>query len=185
MQAREIQRLQGTPRSQQHSSPMAASQPVLASLLHAFFTLMRTCLVWRNSATVSTLIPHKHFHHNRIFLGFPILRRYISLLWLFHAIVHHFTPCFRIKISCLVAGTTAHYRNWAAQLQARYQMFAPDAARPAKRVYIGNLPPEITEAELRQGVNDIMVKCGGICMAGFPITSCKLYPVSNKIYVFF
>lgn len=32
------------------------------------------------------------------------------------------------------AGTLAHYRNWAAQLQARYQLFNPDAARPAKRV---------------------------------------------------
>jgi hypothetical protein len=37
----------------------------------------------------------------------------------------------------------SHYRAWAAQLQARYQMFSPDAARPAKRVYVGNLPPEI------------------------------------------
>lgn len=34
----------------------------------------------------------------------------------------------------LLAGTLAHYRNWAAQLQARYQLFNPDAARPAKRV---------------------------------------------------
>lgn len=56
-------------------------------------------------------------------------------------------------------------------------MFAPDAARPAKRVYVGNLPEKITESELRQGINDLMVKCGGVCMSGFPITSCKLYPV--------
>lgn len=35
---------------------------------------------------------------------------------------------------CRPAGTLAHYRNWAAQLQARYQLFNPDAARPAKRV---------------------------------------------------
>ena len=39
-----------------------------------------------------------------------------------------------------------HYRTWAAQLQARYQVFNPDAARPAKRVYVGNLPLQVTGA---------------------------------------
>ncbi|EFN54687.1 hypothetical protein CHLNCDRAFT_53018 [Chlorella variabilis] len=53
-------------------------------------------------------------------------------------------------------GTLAHYRNWAAQLQARYQLFNPDAARPAKRVYVGNLPAAVSEAELRQAVNELM-----------------------------
>ena len=37
----------------------------------------------------------------------------------------------------------AHFRAWAAQLQARYQMFNPDASRPAKRIYIGNLPHNV------------------------------------------
>ena len=46
----------------------------------------------------------------------------------------------------LEAGTVRHYRTWAAQLQARYQVFNPDAARPAKRVYVGNLPPQVTGA---------------------------------------
>lgn len=72
-------------------------------------------------------------------------------------------------------GTLAHYRNWAAQLQARYQLFNPDAARPAKRVYVGNLPSNVTEAELRQAVNELMVQSGGTAAPGFPITSCKLY----------
>jgi hypothetical protein len=39
-----------------------------------------------------------------------------------------------LSASALAAGTLSHYRNWAAQLQARYQLFNPDAARPAKRV---------------------------------------------------
>lgn len=72
-------------------------------------------------------------------------------------------------------GTLQHYRSWAAQLQARYQVFNPDAARPAKRVYIGNLPAAISEAELRQAVNELMVQIGGTAMPGFPITSVKLY----------
>lgn len=42
---------------------------------------------------------------------------------------------------CLVpAGTLAHYRAWAAQVQARYQMFNAEAARPARRIYVGGLP---------------------------------------------
>lgn len=72
-------------------------------------------------------------------------------------------------------GTLAHYRTWAAQLQARYQLFNPDAARPAKRVYVGNLPASVSEAELRQTINELMVQTGGTASPGFPITSCKLY----------
>ena len=34
-------------------------------------------------------------------------------------------------------GTLQHYRNWAGQIQARYQLFNPDAARPARRIYVG------------------------------------------------
>ena len=41
-----------------------------------------------------------------------------------------------------LAGTLSHYRAWAAQIQARYQMFNPDAARPARRIYVGGLPPD-------------------------------------------
>ena len=41
-----------------------------------------------------------------------------------------------------MAGTLAHYRAWASQIQARYQMFNPDAARPARRIYVGGLPPD-------------------------------------------
>ena len=44
------------------------------------------------------------------------------------------TPPLPHPLSAPPAGTLAHYRNWAAQLQARYQLFNPDAARPAKRV---------------------------------------------------
>ena len=64
-----------------------------------------------------------------------------------------------------------------AHTQARYQLFNPDAARPAKRVYVGNLPATVGEGELRQAVNELMVACGGTAAPGFPITSCKLYQV--------
>lgn len=46
-----------------------------------------------------------------------------------------------------------------------------------QRVYVGNLPAGVTEAELRQAINELMVQCGGCSAAGFPIVSCKLYPV--------
>lgn len=44
-----------------------------------------------------------------------------------------------------LAGTLAHYRTWAGQIQARYQMFNPDAARPARRIYVGGLPPDTAD----------------------------------------
>ena len=43
------------------------------------------------------------------------------------------------------AGTLAHYRNWSAQVQARYQMFNPEAIRPARRIYVGGLPSGTSE----------------------------------------
>jgi hypothetical protein len=75
------------------------------------------------------------------------------------------------------AATVSHYRVWMAQLQSRYQMYNPDLMRPAKRVYVGNLPPNIGEAELRGLLNEMMVNSNGCAQPGFPITSCKLYPV--------
>lgn len=43
------------------------------------------------------------------------------------------------------AGTLAHYRAWAQQVQARYQMFNAEAARPARRIYVGGLPASTQE----------------------------------------
>lgn len=33
-------------------------------------------------------------------------------------------------------------------MQARYQMFNPDAARPARRIYVGGLPPDTEDVRL-------------------------------------
>ena len=44
-----------------------------------------------------------------------------------------------------LATTLQHYRNWASQILARYQMVNPDAAKPPRRIYIGGLPPATTE----------------------------------------
>ena len=33
----------------------------------------------------------------------------------------------------------------AVQVQARYQLHNPDAARPARRIYVGGLPPDTVD----------------------------------------
>lgn len=81
-------------------------------------------------------------------------------------------------------ATVGHFRAWAAQLQARYTLFSPDAARPAKRVYIGNLPTDTTEQDLRQFINDVMVRSGGCSQTGFPVLSCKFYLVRCMYYCY-
>jgi hypothetical protein len=64
-------------------------------------------------------------------------------------------------------------------------MFSPDAARPAKRVYIGNLPPEMNEelvdTDLRNAINELMAQIGGVMGEGPAVASCKLYPVSRNL----
>ena len=49
-----------------------------------------------------------------------------------------------------LAGTLQHYRDWAGQIQARYQLFNPDAARPARRIYVGGLNQDTTDVSLTQ-----------------------------------
>ena len=44
-----------------------------------------------------------------------------------------------------LATTLQHYRTWASQILARYQMVNPDAAKPPRRIYVGGLPPGTTE----------------------------------------
>ena len=44
-----------------------------------------------------------------------------------------------------LATTLQHYRNWASQILARYQMVNPDAAKPPRRIYVGGLPNGTTE----------------------------------------
>lgn len=84
-----------------------------------------------------------------------------------------------------LAGTLAHYRAWAQQVQARYQMFNAEAARPARRIYVGGLPAGTQELELRQYVSDLLIKTGGAAAPGFPINSCKLYPEKNFAFLEF
>ena len=52
--------------------------------------------------------------------------------------------CTDVRVG-VCAGTLAHYRNWSAQVQARYQMFNPEAIRPARRIYVGGLPGGTSE----------------------------------------
>lgn len=42
-------------------------------------------------------------------------------------------------------GTLAHWRAWAAGIAARYSAYNPEIVRPAKRVYIGGLPPDTSD----------------------------------------
>lgn len=81
-----------------------------------------------------------------------------------------------------LATTLQHYRNWASQILARYQMVNPDAAKPPRRIYVGGLPAGTTEAALRQFINEVMIRTGAVAAAGFPIITCKVY--SGKNYAF-
>lgn len=55
------------------------------------------------------------------------------------------------------------------------------ASAPSRSV--GNLPANVSEAELRQTINELMVQTGGTAAPGFPITSCKLYQVGVQSWV--
>lgn len=75
-----------------------------------------------------------------------------------------------------------HYRASSAAVQARYALFNPELARPARRVYIGGLPMGATEAELRAHFNSLLALSGAAAAPGAPITACRVYP--ERAYAF-
>ena len=83
-----------------------------------------------------------------------------------------------------LAGTLAHYRAWAAQIQARYQMFNPDAARPARRIYVGGLPPNT--ADVRPRPHACLPCIAATCPAVIPkppLTLLGLHAASAPKYI--
>ena len=75
-----------------------------------------------------------------------------------------------------------HYRASSAAVQARYALFNPELARPARRVYVGGLPMGATEAELRSHFNSLLALSGAAAAPGAPITACRVYP--DRAYAF-
>lgn len=60
--------------------------------------------------------------------------------------------------------------------QARYQLFNPDIARPARRVYVGGLHAATTDTDLRAAVNSLLALAGGAVGPGAPVTAAQVYP---------
>ncbi len=81
---------------------------------------------------------------------------------------------------CERAGTLAHYRNWSAQVQARYQMFNPEAIRPARRIYVGGLPNGTTEARTACAVLLTLQMCaqGGACRCSLRVCGFLYMPAA-------
>ncbi len=77
----------------------------------------------------------------------------------------------RTRLGTTAAGTLAHYRAWAQQVQARYQMFNAEAARPARRIYVGGLPAgtqEVRSSVTHPPVLDgVLPQCG--CLSWLPL----------------
>lgn len=85
-----------------------------------------------------------------------------------------------------LATTLQHYRNWAGQILARYQMANPDAARPPRRIYVGGLPTGTTEVSpAEQHTSGAYYSC---CEMSESILSCSLSAsnrtISTEAYIF-
>ena len=67
-------------------------------------------------------------------------------------------------------------------MQARYHLYNPDVARPARRVYVGGLPMGTNDAELKSHVNSILNLAGGAVGPGSPVSAVTVYP--DRAYAF-
>ncbi|GIL64359.1 hypothetical protein Vafri_18335, partial [Volvox africanus] len=67
-----------------------------------------------------------------------------------------------------------HFRSWLAGVHAKVQATNPSAINNYKRLYVGNLPPNTTEEELKQFLHNLMLRTGANAAPGNAILSCKL-----------
>ena len=81
-----------------------------------------------------------------------------------------------------LAASLEHYRAACAAVQARYQLFSPDVARPARRVYVGGLPMGTAADDLAAHINSVLSLAGGTIAPGPPVTSCTMFP--DRAYAF-
>eukprot|EP00890_Picochlorum_soloecismus_P002382 jgi/Picsp_1/3144/NSC_05984-R1_splicing factor u2af large subunit len=75
------------------------------------------------------------------------------------------------------------YYTWSNQIRLKYgHLVSQQTERSAKRLYVGNLPADITEVEIAEGLFKLLESCGGVYRSGNPVVSCRIYP--DKLYSF-
>lgn len=71
-----------------------------------------------------------------------------------------------------------HYKAWVAVLHSKVHAMNPGAIKNAKKIYVGNLPHDVNEEELRDFLNDVLEKIGALTAPGLPVVSCKIVQAS-------
>lgn len=89
-----------------------------------------------------------------------------------------------------LTGSLQHCRAWSATLSRNLLLVEnvfchSDDLKPPRRIYVGSLPADTTDAELRQFIKDLMTDRGATCYNGSPVTACKVYPEKNYAFVEF
>ncbi|MEW5299015.1 MAG: hypothetical protein WDW36_002070 [Sanguina aurantia] len=76
----------------------------------------------------------------------------------------------------------AHHRRWLGSVHARVQQSDPQALKNVRRLYIGGVPEDESEDELRGFFNSLMMQSGALVSPGPALTSCKI--TRDKSYAF-
>mmetsp|Transcript_20487 Transcript_20487/g.44791 ORF Transcript_20487/g.44791 Transcript_20487/m.44791 type:complete len:465 (-) Transcript_20487:1227-2621(-) len=79
----------------------------------------------------------------------------------------------------------AHFRQWVSSIHARVQQLNPQAIKNSRKLYVGGIPPHVTEDELKQFLNSLMMKTGALTAPGSAILSCKITTEKNYAFVEF
>lgn len=76
----------------------------------------------------------------------------------------------------------AHFRQWVTSVHAKVQQLNPQTLKNSRRLYIGGIPPDASEDDLRVFLNGLMMKTGALTSPGSAIVSCKI--TTEKAYAF-
>lgn len=79
----------------------------------------------------------------------------------------------------------AHFRSWVTSVHGRVQQVNPQAIKNSRRLYVGGLPLDASEDDLKQFFQGLMAKTGALASPGMAVLSVKITPEKGFGFVEF
>lgn len=76
-----------------------------------------------------------------------------------------------------------HFRRWISSVHGKVQVMNPQAIKNSRKLYVGNIPADTSEEELKDFLNALMIKIGALTSPGLAITSCRITPEKSFAFI--
>lgn len=79
----------------------------------------------------------------------------------------------------------SHFRTWVSQVHSRVQQVNPQAVKNSRRLYVGGLPQDTTEDDLKSFFQSLMSRCGALASPGPAVLNVRITPDKGFAFVEF